>query len=490
MNTDRFDLLIRNGDVIDGTGAARVRADVGVQGDRIAAVGDLSRASGAVEANAAGRVVCPGFIDVHTHDDNALLDQPDMFYKTSQGVTSVVIGNCGISLAPFTLKGARATPPLDLLGSRFDFPRMGDFFDRLDREPAAANAAVLCGHTTLRLGAMDRADRPATDDEIAAMRDRLGEALDAGAVGMSTGLAYEPAMPAPTSEILRLAELLGPAGAIYTTHLRYEEDRIEEAMEEAFLIGRDSGAPVVLSHHKVAGEKNFGRTRVTLPMIEKARRTQKVDLDVYPYNASSTVISATRVQRCKKVLVTWSLPYPQYAGRELSEIAAEMGCSREDAAEKLKPGGAIYFAMDEEDVRRVIKYPHSMIASDGLPNDKHPHPRLWGTFPRVLGRYSREIGLITLEDAVHRMTGLPASVFGLTGRSVLAPGNFADIVIFDPDTVCDRADFEHPTEPAMGIDAVYVNGQAVVKAGAATGARPGKAMRRQAMAKARSSGRP
>jgi N-acyl-D-amino-acid deacylase len=405
-----------------------------------------------------------------------------MFHKTSQGVTSVVIGNCGISLAPFTLTGARAEPPLDLLGSRFEFPRMGDFFDRLDREPAATNAAVLCGHTTLRFGAMDRVDRPATDDEIAAMRDCLGEALDAGAVGMSTGLAYEPAMPAPTSEILKLAELLGPAGAIYTTHLRYEEERIEEAMEEAFLIGRESGAPVVLSHHKVAGENNFGKTRVTLPMIEKARKTQKVDLDVYPYHASSTVISANRVGRCKKVLISWSVPHPEHAGRELSEIAAEMGCSREEAAERLKPGGAIYFAMDEEDVRRVIEFPHSMIASDGLPNDNHPHPRLWGTFPRVLGRYSRELGLITLEDAVHRMTGLPAAVFGLTGRSILAPGNFADLVIFDPKTVRDRAEFDRPTEPAAGIDAVYVNGRAIVKDGAATGARPGRALRRQALA--------
>jgi N-acyl-D-amino-acid deacylase len=488
MDSDRFDLVIRNGDVIDGTGAPRARADVGVRGDRIAAVGDLSRATGAAEVDAAGRVVCPGFVDVHTHDDNSLLDRPDMFHKTSQGVTSVVIGNCGISLAPFTLSGARAEPPLDLLGSRFEFPRMGDFFDRLEREPAATNAAVLCGHTTLRFGAMDRVDRPATDNEIAAMRDRLGEALDAGAVGMSTGLAYEPAMPAPTSEILKLAELLGPAGAIYTTHLRYEEERIEEAMEEAFLIGRESGAPVVLSHHKVAGENNFGKTRVTLPMIEKARKTQKVDLDVYPYHASSTVISANRVGRCKKVLITWSVPHPEHAGRELSEIAAEMGCSREEAAEKLKPGGAIYFAMDEDDVRRVIKFPHSMVASDGLPNDNHPHPRLWGTFPRVLGRYSRELGLITLEDAVHRMTGLPAAVFGLTGRSVLAPGNFADLVIFDPDTVRDRAEFDCPTEPAAGIEAVYVNGQAIVKNGAATGARPGKALRRQALAQDRKAG--
>ena len=486
MNNGKYDLVIRNGEVIDGTGAPRFRADVGVTGDRVAAVGDLSGARGAVEEDAAGRVVSPGFIDVHTHDDNSLFDRPDMFYKTSQGVTSVVIGNCGISLAPYTLTGDRAAPPLDLIGPRFEFPRMHDFFDRLDAAPAAANAAVLCGHTTLRLGAMDRVDRPATADEIAVMRDRLAESLDAGVVGLSTGLAYEPAMPAPTSEILSLAELLGPAGALYTTHLRYEGARIEEAMEEAFRIGRESGAAVVLSHHKVAGRDNFGHTSVTLPMIEKARKSQKVDLDVYPYDASSTVITPWRVPLSRKVLITWSEPYPDYAGRELSAIAADMGCSPEEAAERLQPGGAIYFMMDEEDVRRVIRFPSSMIASDGLPNDAHPHPRLWGTFPRVLGHYSRDVGLITLEDAVHKMSGLPASVFGLTGRSVLAEGNYADIVIFDPKTVGDRADFEHPTRPAAGIDAVYVNGQAVVRGGAATGARPGQALRRQALAAAKS----
>lgn len=478
MNDGRYDLVICNGDVIDGTGAPRVRADLGVRGDRIVAVGNLSTAQAARRFDAAGRVVAPGFIDVHTHDDNGLLDRPDMFYKTSQGVTSVVVGNCGISLAPYTLTGDRPQPPLDLLGSKFEFPSMASFFDRLDAEPPAVNAAALCGHTTLRLGAMDTVDRPASDDEIDAMRDRLAEALDAGAIGLSTGLAYAPAMPAPTREVLRLAELLGPAGAIYTTHLRYEEERILGAMEEAFRIGRESGAAVVLSHHKVAGEANFGRTRETLPVIEETRRTQKLDLDVYPYHASSTVISLDRVRACKRVLITWSEPFPEQAGRELTEIATDFGCSREEAAERLQPGGAIYFSMDEADVRRVIAFPHSMIASDGLPNDRHPHPRLWGTFPRVLGRYSRELGLITLEDAVHRMTGLPAGVFGLRGRGVLKTGAFADITIFDPDTVIDRADFADPAAPAAGIDAVFVNGEAVMRDGSATGARPGKALRR------------
>ena len=222
----RFDLLIRNGTVVDGTGAPGTKADLGVRGKTIAAVGDLAKASGALEVEAAGRVVAPGFIDVHTHDDHALLSRADMAPKTSQGVTTVVTGNCGVSLAPLRFDGDRPPPPLDLLGDGYKFPRMGDFFEALDAAPAAANAALLCGHTTLRVGAMDDLNRPATDDEIAQMRDNLAEALDAGAVGLSTGLAYPPAQPAPTEEVLRLAELLGPEDALYTTHLRDEGDEI------------------------------------------------------------------------------------------------------------------------------------------------------------------------------------------------------------------------------------------------------------------------
>ena len=477
----RFDLLIRNGTVVDGTGAPGTKADLGVRGKTIAAVGDLAKASGALEVEAAGRVVAPGFIDVHTHDDHALLSRADMAPKTSQGVTTVVTGNCGVSLAPLRFDGDRPPPPLDLLGDGYKFPRMGDFFEALDAAPAAANAALLCGHTTLRVGAMDDLNRPATDDEIAQMRDNLAEALDAGAVGLSTGLAYPPAQPAPTEEVLRLAELLGPEDALYTTHLRDEGDEIIPALEVAFRIGRESNAGVVLSHHKVTGEENFGRTEETLALIERVRKEQRVDLDVYPYVAASTVLQRSRVVQSRKVLITWSVPMPEAGGRDLDELAEEMGCDVDAAIERLQPAGAIYFVMDEPDVRRVIEYPHSMIASDGLPHDRHPHPRLWGTFARVLGHYSRELGLITLEDAVHKMTGKPAEVFGLTGRGVLREGAFADIVVFDPATVADTADFENPTEPAAGIETVFVNGQAIWRNGAATGARPGKALRRQAL---------
>ena len=327
---------------------------------------------------------------------------------------------------------------------------------------------------------MDDLDRPATDNEIDQMCDHLAEALDAGVVGLSTGLAYEPAQPAPTSEILKLAELLGPAGALYTTHLRNEGNDIVESLEEAFRIGRESDAGVVLSHHKITGKENFGRSEETLDIIERIRKEQRVDLDVYPYVAGSTVLQKWRLNEARRVIITWSVPEPDAGGRDLSEIAEDWGCSIADACDRLQPAGAIYFMMDEADVQRIIKYAHSMIASDGLPHDHHPHPRLWGTFPRVLGHYSRDLGLLSLEDAVHRMSGKPASVFGLAGRGEIKEGNFADLVIFDPAIVIDTADFDNPITPAAGIDAVYVNGRAVWRDGAATDERPGKALRRAA----------
>ena len=482
MRPETFDTVIHGGTLIDGTGAPRRAADIAIADGRIAAIGEPGTLGDAASRiDAAGRIVAPGFIDVHTHDDHALLSKPDMAYKASQGVATVVAGNCGISLAPLVFAGDRPPPPLDLLGDGYRFPRMADLFAALDDTPPALNAALLCGHSTLRVGAMDRLDRPATDAEIDNMRGRLAESLEAGAIGLSTGLYYEPARAAPTAEIIRLAELLGPAGGLYTTHLRDEGAHLEESMEEAFAIGRAAGVKVVLSHHKSSGSANFGRTRESLALVERTRRQQPVTLDVYPYDASSTVLTVDRLGASKRVIVTWSVPHPEMSGRDLDDIAREMGCSEEHAAAQLLPAGAIYFMMDEADVQRVLKYPHAIVASDGLPHDVFPHPRLWGTFPRVLGHYSRDLGLMTLEDAVYRMSGLPAAEFGLTGRGVLAVGNHADVTIFDAATVIDRADFQHPTEPAAGIDTVFVNGRPVWRDGAPTGERPGKALRRQTL---------
>ncbi len=474
------DILFAGGEVIDGTGAKRVRADVAVTGARISAIGDLSETRAGRKVDASGRIVAPGFVDVHTHDDNLLFRDADMTPKTSQGVTTVVVGNCGISLAPLVLGGAPPPPPLDLLGNGDDyrFERFGDYLDALDENPPAANAAFLIGHSTLRLGAMSDVSRAANAGEIGRMAKVVEEAMQSGATGFSTGLIYAPNKAAPTDEIVALAQVAGAMGGIYVTHMRDEGADIDKSLDETFEIGRRAGLPVVVSHHKCAGKENHGRSIETLARFDSARGAQKVGLDVYPYTAGSTIIMVDMVDTAARVIITWSERRPEFAGRDLADIAAELNCSARDAAAQLIPGGAIYFLMDEADVQRILAYPHAMVGSDGLPHDKHPHPRLWGTFPRVLGHYARDLGLISLEDAVRRMTGLSAEQFGLKDRGVLRQGAFADITMFDPATVIDSATFEQPTTPAAGIDVVMVNGQIIREHGRVTGARPGRALRR------------
>src|SRR6266404_162573 len=476
------DWILRGGEVVDGSGRPRRRADVAIGGGRIAGGGVGGKVGGARELDVAGKIVAPGFIDVHTHDERALFATPDMVAKASQGVTTVVTGNCGVSLAPLVLDPA-PLPPLDLIGDTADYhyERFAEYLAALDKAPAALNAACLVGHSTLRVGAMSALDRAAEKAELAQMCKRLQEALDAGAVGMSSGLAYSPASNAPAAEIETLAALLRPAGALYTTHMRNEGNAVIDSLDESFAAGRAAGVPVVISHHKTIGRENFGRTAETLPVIATAMQRQEVGLDAYPYIASSTVLSAAQAERSLKVLVTWSRSAPEQAGRELSAIATDWGVSQKEAVDRLQPAGAVYWMMDEADVQRVLQFEHTMIGSDGLPHDTHPHPRLWGAFPRVLGHYSRELGLFGLEEAVRRMTGLSAARFGLTGRGVLAAGAYADITVFDPDTVADRATFEAPTTPAAGIEHVFVNGRPVWTEGKPTGERPGRALRRPQM---------
>ncbi len=474
------DWILRGGTVIDGTGGPRFRADIAIAGDRIAAVGEVSKAQGAREIDVEGLIVAPGFIDVHTHDDNALLAHPDMAAKASQGVTTVITGNCGISLAPLGLDGT-PPPPLDLIGDAADYayPRFADYLSALDRTPPAINAACLVGHSTLRVGTMPEFDRPARANEVARMQGRLQEALDAGAIGMSSGLFYAPAFHAPSVEIEALAALLRPAGAIYTTHMRDEAEHVLDSLDESFAAGRAAQVPVVISHHKTTGVPNFGRTAETLPKIQAAMAAQEIGLDAYPYIASSTVLRTQRIEEALKVLITWSKAAPEQAGRELADIARDWGVGIIEAAERLQPAGAIYWTMDEADVQRVLAFPPTMIGSDGLPHDVHPHPRLWGTFPRVLGHYCRELGLFDLETAVRKMTGLSAARFGLAGRGVVAEGAYADLAVFDPDTVIDRASFAEPTLPAAGIAHVFVNGRPVWTEGKPSSERPGRALRRQ-----------
>ena len=476
----RADFIIRNARLIDGSGDPARQSDLAVCDDRIVALGDLNQIQAGIEIDAAGRALAPGFIDVHTHDDRALLADPLMSCKISQGVTTVITGNCGVSLAP--LKTAHAPPPpLDLIAPEAGqyFANFSAYLDALKQSPPALNALCQVGHASLRVEIMDSLARPASQREIKHMRGRLEQALEDGAIGLSTGLFYAPANAAPTEEIIELARALHEAKAIHSTHMRDETDHITDSLAETFRIGRDADVPVVISHHKCAGQQNHGRSRETLPLIDQARKQQRIGLDAYPYIAGSTVLNAKRMMGASKVLITWSRPHPEMKGRELKSIAEEWGLSIEQTAERLQPAGAIYFVMSEEDVRRILAYPHTMIGSDGLPHDEHPHPRLWGTFPRVLGHYARDESLFSLEEAVRKMTGLPAAQFGITNRGVLREGAYADLVLFDPDTVIDRADFDHPTTPSAGIEQVWVNGRPVWREGAATGERPGRTVRLQ-----------
>lgn len=476
----RPDLILRGGEVMDGSGAARRRADVAVTGDRITAVGDLGGMAADAEVDCTGQVITPGFIDVHTHDDRYLLEEPLMPAKASQGVTTVVVGNCGSSLAPYTRADLPKTASAMLDDPRWRFPSTAQYFEALDMGRPAINAAVLVGHRSLRFNCMDDLERPATDAEVKLMRGQLREALDAGAIGMSTGLFYPGAQKATTDEVADIVSEMREDDGVYTAHIRDEGERLLESIEEAALIGRRAGVQVILSHHKASGRTNFGKTAQSLPLIDKLRQTQRIGFDVYPYVASSTALLPGIVERADRVHVTWCKGRPEFANRDLDEVARELGgIGRAEAAKALIPAGAIYFSMDEADVSRVVAHPSSMIGSDGIPWDAFPHPRLWGTFPRVLGRYAREMGLLTLEQAVHKMTGLPAREFGLKERGLVREGNFADLVVLDPGTVADSATFDSPKQPAAGIARVMVNGEAIWAAGASTGARPGRALRRQ-----------
>lgn len=480
MLTNDANLIIRNARLIDGSGGPSVMGGLAVRDDRIVALGDVDVMQGSIEIDAGGKALAPGFIDVHTHDDRALLVDPLMTCKVSQGVTSVVTGNCGVSLAPLKLKGA-PPPPLDLLSPNYEdfFASFGDYLSTLDKDPAAVNAVCQVGHSSLRAEAMDSLNRPASRTEIMAMRHRLEQALNEGAIGLSTGLFYEPARAAPTEEIIELAKSLREVGGMHTTHMRDEGDDVAKSLQEAFEIGAAADVSVVISHHKCAGTNNHGRSQETLALIEQARCHQPIGLDAYPYIAGSTVLNTKKMMGATRITITWSVPHPECAGLDLSDIAAKWNVSIHRAADRLQPAGAIYFMMDENDVQRILRYPHTMIGSDGLPHDKHPHPRLWGTFPRVLGHYVRDVGLFSLEEAVRKMTGLPASQFGMTNRGVLKVGAFADLVLFDPATVLDLATFAQPTTAAAGIDQVYVNGCCVWRDGANTGIRPGLALRLQ-----------
>ena len=460
LNAENYDYLIINGEVLDGSGNRAIKQDVAINGDKIVAVGNLQNLSAKKIIDAKGLFLAPGFIDVHTHDDLEVLRNPQMFNKISQGVTSVIIGNCGISASPYSSKKS-LVDPINLLGKKdeFIFPQLKDFIDKFNTIRPHVNVAALVGHTSLRAQVMTDLTKPASKIELEQMFHLLNQALNQGAKGLSSGLAYENAHAAPSEEILMLVKQLKRFDAIYCTHLRTEFDGIIEALDEAFEVGKSADVPVVISHLKCAGKNNWGRSREVLDHIEANQKNQKISCDCYPYNASSSTLDLRQVTNDFKIFITWSEPHPEMAEQTLEDIAKQWQTTLIDAAKRLQPAGAVYHGIAEEDVREIITAPISMIGSDGLPCDPHPHPRLWGTFPRVLGHYSRDNKVLTLAQAVHKMTGLSATEFKLKKRGFIRQGYFADLVLFDANNVQDMASFAEPCKVSKGIIKVWVNGK-------------------------------
>jgi N-acyl-D-aspartate/D-glutamate deacylase len=489
-----WDLVIRGATLYDGSAGPARTADVALAGGRIAAVGASAQPAAAVELEARGLALAPGFIDVHTHDDFAVVLHPLMGFKVQGGVTTVVVGNCGMGAAPqpWSRAFAKAFHPDDELPA-WDGYR--GYLAHLDAEPASCNVAALVGHGTLRAAVMGGDARPPTDEELERMRALVREGIEAGCFGLSTGLVYEPGRHAATDELVELSREMAGTGALYATHMRDEGARLLDSVREAIEVGERAGVPVQISHHKAAGRENWGKVRDSLQLIERAReRGLDVTADQYPYTAGSTVLAAVvsyldegggsgRAEPADLVIAS-APKHPEWEGRSIAELAAAWNLPPPAAGQRVLDAEGIsatviIHGLDERDVRTVMQHPSTMIGSDGIPSlHGKPHPRLYGTFARVLGHYSRDLSLLPLEEAVHRMTGFPARKFGLADRGEVRPGAIADLVLFDPEAIEDVATYEDPHQPPHGIAHVFVNGTAVVRDGAHTGARPGRALRR------------
>lgn len=494
----RADLVLRGGIVYDGTGAGPLRADVALEGARISAVGLLPEIPGAQEVDVRGLAVAPGFIDVHTHDDFAVVVHPDMRFKTLGGVTTCIVGNCGMGAAPFDLAwriGRAFHPGHELTG----WEGYAGYAKRLEDAPPAVNVGVLVGQGTLRGAAMGMERRAPTDGEMHDMRDGLREGLDVGALGWSSGLIYEPSRWATTDELVALAREMADVGGIYATHMRDEGEGLLDSVREAIAVGERGGVAVQISHHKASGRAAWGRVRDSLRLIEEARaRGVDVSADQYPYTAGSTVLSAVVSAIAlagagsgglgsispDDVVIASCAKRKDWEGKSIATLVTEMKLPLADCVARIldaEPGVTIIaHTMCEEDVQTVMRHPSTMIGSDGLPTlAGKPHPRLFGTFARVLGRYSRELGVLSMAEAVHRMTGMPAARFGLEDRGVVRAGALGDLVVFDPATVIDRGTYENPAVSPAGIPHVLVNGSFVVRDAMETDARPGRVLRRR-----------
>jgi N-acyl-D-amino-acid deacylase len=522
----KYDIIIEGGRVIDGSGNPWLKANVGVVAGKVETVGKLTRAEAERRVDAVGHVVAPGFIDIHSHSDYTVLIDPRVESKVRQGVTTEVVGNCGSSAAPMNaeVRAYREKYMRASLGEEFEFnwETMAEYMALIDASGTSFNVVPMVGQGTTRQNVMGYENREPTRSELEEMKGLVVEALEDGAWGMSTGLIYTPSTFAKTDEIVELAKVLKEHDGVYFSHIRGEGETLLEAVEEAIEIGERTGVPVHIAHFKASGKAYWGKTKNSLRLVEEGRRKGvDVTFDQYPYIAGSTGLSAlmphwaqeggadrllerlrdpeirrkikdgpaTVTRDWASVMIASTKNHPQYEGKTVAEVAELEGKDEMDTvfdlliAEEAQVA-IVSFGMSEEDVRRVMRSPFGMVGSDGsavapkgILGRGKPHPRSYGTFPRVIGHYVRE-GVITLQEAVRKMTSAPAQRLGLRDRGLLREDYKADIVVFDPATVEDEATFTDPHRFASGILYVIVNGSVVVDGGEHTGALPGRVLRK------------
>ncbi len=497
------DILLKNGKILDGTGNSWFYGDIAVKDGKIAAIGHLGQWKATRTLDVSGLIIAPGFIDVHTHIEDDEKKNPTADNFIYDGVTTVVTGNCGSS-------------EVDL----------GAYFKMIDSLHLSINTASLIGHNDVRKAVMGSANRDPSEAEMEKMEALVAQAMKDGAVGISTGLIYIPGTYSKTNEVLRLAKVAAAYHGVYTSHMRDEGDSVTQAIQEALYIGREAHMPVEISHFKLSGQQNWGRSKETIPMIREARAEGiDVTIDQYPYTASSTSLSTllpdhvladgqdsvkARLSRpeIRKEVTAYMLKklkkrrlkhfsYPVVAsfradstlnGKSIEEINLLKGrkhkatAEAETVMEMMEQGGAgmVFHGMSDADVKAIMQYPYNMFASDAsirIYRSGNPHPRGYGTNARVLGKYVREEKVITLEEAVRRMTSLPAHKFQLANRGLLEPGFAADIVVFDPATVTDLATYEQPHQYSKGFRFVLVNGRLTIDEGKHNGTRAGEVLR-------------
>ncbi|MAI10179.1 MAG: D-aminoacylase [Rhodospirillaceae bacterium] len=488
------DLIFRQVRILDGSGGEELIGDVSVREGRINEVGTVTEglASSGREIIADGAVLCPGLIDTHAHDDGAFFRHPGMQFKLSQGVTTVVSGNCGFSAIPADpTKDSVAASGGILAGLEGEFTDLDGYYAAaLSRQPAINNM-MLVGHNTVRSLVMGDSKSAPSDLQLQEMQRHVTHAIEQGACGFSSGLIYRPGRYSDTAEVTELAKMAAPFDALYTTHMRNEGDRLLEAVDESLQIARDSGVHLHISHHKAAGKGNWGKVRESLQRVDMAlSQGQPVTLDVYPYTAGSgRMIEYFNLDRVSEELaevvrIASCKAFRAYEGRMLVDIAVEENISLTDLVIKIltAPLGdrtlCIHFIIDEADVETNLAHADMMVGSDGIPDLRgKPHPRLFGTFPRVLGYYVRERGVLSLSEAVRRMTSLSAKTFGLGERGEIKPGYWADLLLFRPDDVIDEATYDEPKTEASGIDLVVVNGQIALDSGQHSGVGSGQMLR-------------